>query len=170
MRLRTGFGAASTGLLLLAGVVIGVHGAAASEGVVASATGSGGARVQNDELRIITFSAIKDADGIVKGALVFMNKFTEVTSHVDVNCLNIGHDADGNVAVLGGVITKSNVAIEGLTGVVAVQDRGAGANEPRDRITGSLAVGSNVTCNDFNPDPSALPLSDLDTGDIRVEG
>jgi len=169
MRVRRGIGGVSVALLLLAGAMVGVHGAGASEGVVASATGSGGVRVQNDELRIITFSAIRGADGTVTGELVFMNKFTEVTSHVTVNCLNIGHHADGDVAVLGGIITKSNVPIEGLTGVVAVQDRGAGANEPRDRITGSLAVGSAVTCNDFNPDPSALPLSDLDTGNIQVE-
>lgn len=163
MALWRRIGAGAIGLLV-AGVLI--HGALASEGITASATGSGGVRVQNDELRIITFSANRSADGIVKGEIVFMNKFTEVTSHADVNCLNIGHQADGTVAVLSGIITKSNQPIEGLTGVIAVQDRGAG-NEV-DRITGSLSVGTR-TCDDFVPDPSSLPLSDLDTGSVRVD-
>lgn len=168
MRLRREIGGASIVLLLLTAAIVGVHGAVASGGVVASATGQGGVYVQNDELRTFAFT-IKGADGSVQGEALFINRFSGVTAHADLNCLNVGHHAEGNVAVLSGIVTKSTSPIEGLTAVIAVQDRGEGANEPRDRMTFTLAVGS-LTCNDFTPDPNALPLSDIDLGNIRVEG
>ena len=170
MKLLRRIGGVSVGLLLLAAVVVGVQAAVASEGVVSSATGAGHVYVQSGDLRTFSFSAIKKPDGTVEGEAVFINRMPGgVTSHTDINCLNVGASANGNVAILSGVITSSNNPnLVGLTAVIAVQDRGAGANDPRDRITPTLALGNTFDCNDAAPDPNGLPLSDIALGNITV--
>lgn len=168
MTVRRAVAAASMTLLALAGSAMLAVGAVASDGVVASATGQGGVYISG-ELRTFAFSAIKKADGTVEGHAFFLNRATGVKSQAELNCLNVGVHTEGNIAVMSGIITESTAPIEGLTAVIAVQDRGEGANEPQDRMTNTLAVGTSLTCNDFAPNP-APALFDIDLGNIQVVG
>ena len=66
------------------------------------------------------------------------------------------------------MVVRDGNDLAALTAVIAVQDRGAGANDPRDRITPTLALGTTFDCNDRAPGPNGLPLSDTDRGNIAV--
>lgn len=81
----------------------------------------------------ITFTAAadisnEDVDGAGTGATAVSN----VTLHVNVNCLQI----NGNRAAMSGTITSSSVpAYVGMRAVLAVEDNGEGHNATLDRFT-----------------------------------
>lgn len=122
---RTAIALATTAALGLA--------AAAVAAVVASASGSGHITFGSSQERI-SFNAARNDDGTATGSAQVVDDTASgvVRFHVDVNCLNVF----GNVAIVSGLVTSSNVeALLGMEAVFEVVDNGEGAGDPPDLMS-----------------------------------
>jgi hypothetical protein len=133
--------------------------------VVASASGSGHIRFGSSHEHI-SFSAVKNDDGTVSGHAVVADQTASghVTLHIEINCLNV----IGNVAIVSGIVTKSNrEELVGFEGVFQVVDNGEG-NDPPDLMSlvnlHEVGVGTDCTV------PAEFDLAPIEGGNIRVDG
>ena len=107
---------------------------AASQAVVASATGSGHMVRPDGTFRSFSFSARKYADGTSKGELQLNSRSFDVVVHIKIDCLRVV----GNVAHMSGRITRVSNPDEGEVGElnrVEVRDNGEGGNAPPDQVS-----------------------------------
>jgi hypothetical protein len=126
--------------------------AAAAEGVVQTATGSGHFEFTSDTgvmgLRTFAFEARKAGDGSVTGQADVYNRAVEQRFHIRIDCLNVF----GNVAVMSGTISHAagpGVAV-GDTAIFAVQDNGEGAGASSDRVT-RVFFNTGLVCTAITP-------------------
>src|SRR6478609_6702446 len=151
-------------LVLVASVATGV-GTAGSNGLVASATGSGQTTF-SDEQRTFTFTARKYADGSVKGEVQLNNRAQDRVFHMTLDCLVV----NGNKAYASGVVDRSTISTDvGLTWTFEVVDNGEGANAPGDQISLVTIFSPQLPCT--NPgaqgylDTHLLPI---ESGNVQV--
>jgi hypothetical protein len=151
-------------LVLAASVATGV-GTAGSNGLVASATGSGQATVGGEQ-RTFTFTARKYADGSVKGELQVNNRSLDRRSHMTLDCLVV----NGGKAYMSGVIDHStNTADVGTSWDFAVVDNGEGANAPADQITLIYNFGPAFPCSNLAAQASLnTVLFPIESGNVQV--
>jgi hypothetical protein len=157
--------------------------AALGANVVAAASGGvkytlGGLDLDGDGVedpinQRLTFTAQKDADGVVKGTILYEQEvFGErFRFKSDVSCINV---YDGNRVKFGGPITQSNdpTVPVGLFMWFHSLDHGQGAAAAPDQTTG-LGLGDNAA-NEAFCNSAALPnprfLSDVTAGNLMVSG
>jgi hypothetical protein len=132
---------------------------AASNPVVASATGSGHIGV-----RTFSFTARKYADGTSKGQLQLNNRALDVVVHIEIDCLRVV----GNTAHMSGRVTRVSNPDEGAVGDLnrlVVQDNGTGAKSPPDMISGIPATNpNNETCETNTLQPTRV----VERGNLTV--
>jgi hypothetical protein len=119
---------------------------AASQAVVASATGSGHMVRPDGTFRSFSFSARRYADGTSTGELELNSRSFEVVVHIKIDCLRVV----GNVAHMSGRITRVSNPDEGEVGEldrVEVRDNGEGGNAPPDEV-------STIPANPGDADPT----------------
>jgi hypothetical protein len=132
-------------MLALVGAAV-AEAPAASQAVVASATGSGHMVRPDGTFRSFSFSARRYADGTSTGQLQLNSRSFDVVVHIKVDCLRVV----GNVAHLSGRITRISNPDEGEVGElnrVEVRDNGEGANAPPDQV-------STIPANPDDSDPT----------------
>jgi hypothetical protein len=132
--------------------------------VLASASGAGHIRFGSSHEHI-AFSAVKADDGTVSGEarVADMTASGQVTMQIEINCLNV----IGNVAIVSGIVTRSNrEELVGLEGVFEVVDNGQG-NDPPDLMSlvnlHEVGVGTDCTV------PAEFDLAPLEGGNIQVD-
>lgn len=131
--------------------------------VTQSVTGLG-LYTDGDAKRTFSFSAVKYADGRVRGEWEGFNRSVEPRdpSHGEVVCFTI----EGNEAWIGGRIEKTFRGSEGREFGWRVIDNGQGANSPPDQITRTLRA---RTALDFCSGAPAIGfMHSLEAGNIRV--
>ena len=141
-------------------------GTSASNGIVASATGSGQITTAG-ELRTFAFTARKYSDGTANGEAQINNRAQGVQSHYVLNCLAVV----GNTAYASGYVDRStNPAFVGQPAIFGVRDNGEGANAPPDAI--SLAQifigGSPIDCTNAGYQAVAAPVLPVEQGNVQV--
>jgi hypothetical protein len=156
-------------LVATAGLAVAAIGApAASNPVVASATGSGHMVRPDGTFRSFSFAAQRRADGSVTGQVQLNSRGFDVFVHIDVNCLRI----DGNTAYMSGHVTYSSNPAEGVAGELnrwAVEDNGEGPGEPPDRVSSIPANVSGADTKTCSDDMGDRPTSrDVHRGNVRV--
>jgi hypothetical protein len=142
--MRFGIGAVAVMLALIGAAV--AEAPAASQAVVASATGSGHMVRPDGTFRSFSFSARRYADGTSTGQLQLNSRSFDVVVHIKIDCLRVV----GNVAYMSGRITRINNPDEGEVGElnrVEVRDNGEGANAPPDQV-------STIPANPDDADPT----------------
>jgi hypothetical protein len=159
---------ATAALTLAAVVVVGLIAAPApaeSNGIVASASGSGH-MVRNGFFRTFTFSAQKYADGTSKGELQLRSPEFDVVVHLKIDCLRVV----GNRAHMSGLITYTSNPDEAVVGELnrlVVEDNGEGPDSPPDMVSGIPANPGNL-----NPETcetnTLLPNRVVQRGNIQV--
>jgi hypothetical protein len=142
---------------------------AASQAVVASATGSGHMVRPDGTFRSFSFSARKYADGTSKGELQLNSRSFDVVVHIQIDCLRVV----GNVAHMSGHITRVNNPDEGEVGElnrVEVRDNGEGGNALPDQV-------STIPVNPGNADPTTCvdpptnaTIRTVQRGNVQVRG
>ncbi len=145
---------------------VGTPNLAVARGVVESVSGLG-LYTDGGAKRTWSFTAVKHADGTVRGEFEGLNRSlgTGTHGHGDVICFTIV----GNEAWLGGVIEQnpSNPNRVGLEFGWRVVDNGQGGGAPPDQITRTLRIGEPGT--DFcESTPDVGFLHDLEAGNIQV--
>lgn len=142
---------------------------ALSQGIVASATGSGHF-TQGGELRTLALSATGQPDGSAQGNYQINIHAIDAYIHVAVTCMRARNDT----AWIGGIITRTNhpVVVEGTVSYFWVVDKGEGP--------GAVDVVSAARVNDragedqvfcgLTPPPevSGLPANNIEVGNIQV--
>jgi len=111
-----------------------------------------------------SLTALERADGTVTGQYQDALKGSRGAVHVAVDCLTIV----GNVAVVGGIVTKgfdSGFLATGNRAWTVVVDNGTSANDAPDRISFSIDA-QGRTCADA--DPALFPLFDLAKGQVKI--
>jgi hypothetical protein len=119
---------------------------AASQAVVASATGSGHMVRPDGTFRSFSFTARKYADGTTNGELQLNSRSFDVVVHIKIDCLRVV----GNVAHMSGRISRVSNPDEGEVGElnrVEVRDNGEGGNAPPDQV-------STIPANPGDADPT----------------
>ncbi len=134
-------------------------------GVLESARGGGHYHVVGGALRTFAFTAKNRADGSTQGQYQVNNRDAAGSrEHGTVTCLEV----DGNDAWIGGVITHSSIpGREGTRRVFRVVDNGEGSDDPPDQASPLIMGDALVTCR-TRPIPPALPVQDLEGGNIQV--
>ena len=154
------------GLAVLATATSGAP--AASNPVVASATGSGHQFRPDGTLRSFSFAAQQRADGTVTGQLELNSRSFDVFVHIDIDCLRV----EGDVAYMSGRVTYSSNPAEGVVGELnrwAVEDNGEGGNAAPDRISTIPANTSGADTKTCADDMSDRPLArEVQHGNVRV--
>jgi hypothetical protein len=142
---------------------------AASQAVVASATGSGHMVRPDGTFRSFSFSARKYADGTSKGELQLNSRSFDVVVHIKIDCLRVV----GNVAHMSGRITRVSNPDEGEVGElnrVEVRDNGEGGNAPPDQVS-TIPVNPGdadpTTCVD---PPTNATIRTVQRGNVQVRG
>ena len=142
---------------------------AASNPVVASATGSGHMFRPDGTLRSFSFSARKYADGSSKGELQLNSRSFDVVVHIRIDCLRVV----GNVAHMSGRITRVSNPDEGEVGElnrVEVRDNGEGSKAPPDQVS-TIPVNTGdadpTTCVDA---PTNSTIRPVHRGNVQVSG
>jgi hypothetical protein len=156
------------GLALAVGAIAAQTTPAASNGVVASATGSGH-MIRNGFNRTFSFAATKRADGTVQGELQLNSREFEVAVHIRIDCLRI----EGNKAHMSGIITRSSNLAEGEVGELnrlVVQDNGEGPNAPPDMISSIPANAGNADTATCETNPNRVPNRVVERGNVQVRG
>lgn len=148
----------------------GLTGSSASEeGVAVSATGSAH-RIRplpDGELWVLTFNAVKSADGTVTGQAHVDRKDLDAAWDIDVTCLSVV----GNRAWIAGIVRNARGAIprDGTVSYFYVTDNGEGADSVLDRASGirinDAAGQDNVFC---TLRPTTLPDSEIAHGNVQV--
>jgi hypothetical protein len=131
--------------------------------VLASAGGAGHITFGSSHEHI-SFNAVKAADGTVTGRaqVTDMTASGLVSMRIEINCLNVV----GNVAIVSGIVTRSNrEELVGLEGVFEAVDNGEG-NDPPDLLSlvnlHEVGVGTDCTV------PAEFDLAPLEGGNIQV--
>src|SRR5829696_8006838 len=125
--------AAAATLAIVVGAVV-ADAPAASQSVVASATGSGHMVRPDGTFRSFSFSARRYADGTSDGQLQLNSRSFDVVVHIRVDCLRVV----GDVAHMSGRITRVSNPDEGEVGElnrVEVRDNGEGKKAPSDQVS-----------------------------------
>jgi hypothetical protein len=142
---------------------------AASQKVIASATGSGHMVRPDGTFRSFSFTARKYADGTSKGELQLNSRSFDVVVHIKIDCLRVV----GNVAHMSGRITRVNNPDEGEVGElnrVEVRDNGEGRNAPPDQVS-TIPVNPGdrdpTTCLD---PPTNTTIRTVQRGNVQVRG
>ena len=142
---------------------------AASQTVVASATGSGHMVRPDGTFRSFSFSARKYADGTSNGELQLNSRSFDVVVHIEIDCLRVV----GNVAHMSGRITRVSNPDEGEVGElnrVEVRDNGEGGNAPPDQVSTIPANPGDAdptTCVDPPTNPT---IRTVQRGNVQVRG
>lgn len=118
--------------LLAVGAGMSTGAAAAGNGVVASATGSG-QTTSGTQLRTFSFTARTDSSNNSSGQAELFNRNTGTRLHMTIDCLNVA----GNVATMSGTVTQDNLAGAFVGDPIWFQvvDNGEGAGAPPDLIS-----------------------------------
>jgi len=167
--------------LLMAALVMltGLLTAAAAAGGSPKASGHANLTVGDGQTRTFSFAAVEHADGTVTGQGQVNNPSFPIRIHFGIDCLKF----DGNNRVIAsGPITQTSdpdIVAVGRIAVFAVEDNGAGANAPPDRITTIPDFDPPKSCNEFSFDGDGLrddttgqivrPLNPIEAGQIRVQ-
>jgi hypothetical protein len=151
-------------VLLLAAAGTGVQSASADP-ALQSASGFGQIHL-GLPFRNFAFSATEAADGSASGEAQIENRSSGFRGRIAIDCLNV----HGNVAVMSGVLTQSNLSSlpVGTDEFLAVRDSGEGPSAPPDEIT--LAIGGlGIPCA-FVTDPAQLApfFVPIESGQIQV--
>jgi hypothetical protein len=139
-----------------------------SAGVIASATGAAH-RIRGDELWVLSFNAVKRADGRVTGQYRVDRKDVPVSFNVDVTCMSVS----GNTAWIAGIIRNQagGLAVEGTVSYFYVIDNGEGPNGGGDIVSGlrlNDVAGEDIAfCEDR---PLLLPAVPVELGNVQVRG
>jgi hypothetical protein len=154
-------------MLVVAAVV--AQAPAASQAVVASATGSGHMVRPDGTFRSFSFTARRYADGTSKGELQLNSRSFDVVVHIKIDCLRVV----GNVAYMSGRITRVSNPDEGEVGElnrVEVRDNGEGRNAPPDQVS-TIPVNPGdrdpTTCVD---PPTNTTIRTVHRGNVQVRG
>jgi hypothetical protein len=137
-------------------------------GVIASATGAAH-RIRGDELWVLSFNAVKRADGTATGQYRVDRKDIPVSFNVDVTCMSV----TGNTAWIAGIIRNQagDLAIDGTVSYFYVIDNGEGPNGGGDIVSGlrlnDVAGEDIVFCED---QPLLLPAVPVELGNVQVRG
>lgn len=138
------------------------------ESVVASATGSAH-REAGGEPVILSFSAVKRADGSVEGEYYFRALTNDQWLRVDVTCLTV---VDGNKAWIGGIAVEAfDPRLVGRVSYFYTFDNGEGAGDEADVV--SLVRANDVPgadqefCTEL---PTVLPDRIVLHGNVNVRG
>lgn len=126
---------------------------------------TGSAHVEFPEgLRELSFNAITQRDGTVKGHFTLFNRGSGLVVHGDVDCLRV----DGNIATISGTIWSTNASIfDGRTGIFRVTDNGEGANDAPDKSS-RLVVDTASIGWDCNTNLNFGQLADVSYGNVQV--
>ena len=149
-----------------------------AQGVLHSATGSGGAwdPLWGNEYRSFALTAVQRSDGTTTGQLQIKNRLQQVVIHLRVESLYV----EGNVAGIAGTITKCDADPQrvGNWGACAVADNGQGKNAPPDQVAGMYWYYADPSSSTdylawgyvwlWNNDPTQLVIFDADNGNIQV--
>ena len=142
---------------------------AASNTVVASATGSGHMVRPDGTFRSFSFTARNYADGTSEGELQLNSRSFDVVVHINIDCLRVV----GNVAHMSGRITRVSNPDEGEVGElnrVEVRDNGEGSDAPPDQVS-TLPVNpgdaDETTCVD---PPTNTTIRTVQRGNVQVRG
>jgi hypothetical protein len=155
-------------VLMLVGTAV-AKAPAASQAVVASATGSGHMVRPDGTFRSFSFSARKYADGTSAGELQLNSRSFDVVVHIKIDCLRVV----GNVAHMSGRITRVSNPDEGEVGElnrVEVRDNGEGDEAPPDQISTIPANPGDAdptTCVDA---PTNATIRPVQRGNVQVRG
>jgi hypothetical protein len=155
-------------VLMLVGTAV-AKAPAASQAVVASATGSGHMVRPDGTFRSFSFSARKYADGTSAGELQLNSRSFDVVVHIKIDCLRVV----GNVAHMSGRITRVSNPDEGEVGElnrVEVRDNGEGDDAPPDQVSTIPANPGDAdptTCVDA---PTNATIRPVQRGNVQVRG
>ena len=158
------------GALVSATMIVGATVAqapAASNQVVASATGSGHMVRPDGTFRSFSFTARKYADGTSKGELQLNSRSFDVVVHIKIDCLRVV----GNVAHMSGRITRVNNPDEGEVGElnrVEVRDNGEGRNAPPDQISTIPANPGDADPTTCADPPTNATIRPVQRGNVQV--
>ena len=142
---------------------------AASQAVVASATGSGHMVRPDGTLRSFSFTARQYADGTSEGELQLNSRSFDVIVHIKIDCLRVV----GNVAHMSGRITFVDNPDEGEVGElnrVEVRDNGEGANAPPDQVSTIPANPGDADPTTCVDPPTNTTIRTVHRGNIQVRG
>jgi hypothetical protein len=137
-------------------------------GVIASATGAAH-RIRGGEVWVLSFNAIKRADGHVTGQYRVDRKDIPVSFNVDVTCMSVS----GNTAWIAGIIRNQSgdIAVNGTVSYFYVIDNGEGPNGGGDIVSAlrlNDVAGEDVLfCED---QPLLLPSAPVELGTVTVRG
>jgi hypothetical protein len=125
-----------------------------------SATGAGHFE-SSGGLRTFSFSAITKKDGSVTGQAQLSNRGLDSKLHVDIDCMVVS----GNTATISGVITNSNVGLDGFTAYFTVVDNGEGGASPDEMsLLAPIDPASGLDCTV----PLNMVLYPIDGGNVQV--
>jgi hypothetical protein len=152
--------------LALAAVAV-QTGPAATDPIVASATGSGHMVRPDGTFRSFSFSARKYADGSVDGQLQLNSRGFDVFVHIEIDCLRVV----ANTAYMSGHITHTSNPAEGEIGelnraIVRDNGEGHGVIDQVSRIPANPGSADQRTCLAANED--LFPLRDVHRGNVQV--
>jgi hypothetical protein len=142
---------------------------AASNVVVASATGSGHMVRPDGTLRSFSFSARSYADGTSSGELQLNSRSFDVVVHIKIDCLRVV----GNVAHMSGRITRVSNPDEGEVGElnrVEVRDNGEGAAAAPDQVSTIPANPGDADPTTCVDPPTNATIRDVHRGNVQVSG
>lgn len=132
-----------------------------------SATG-GGTAEEAGGISTFVFNAIKNGKGDVTGHLVYHVRAWPITIMMEPDCLRIA----GNVATIGGFVTKVSEEIPGFIfvgqdAVFLVADNGQGANSDPDTFS-DLFLEAGTVCTDSKYDADSFAPYIPVSGNIQV--
>jgi hypothetical protein len=142
---------------------------AASQSVVASATGSGHMVRPDGTFRSFSFSARRYADGTSDGQLQLNSRSFDVVVHIRIDCLRVV----GNVAHMSGRITRINNPEEGDVGElnrVEVRDNGEGNDAPPDQVSTIPANPGDADPTTCVDPPTNATIRTVQRGNVQVRG
>jgi hypothetical protein len=140
---------------------------AASQAVVAAATGSGHMVRPDGTFRSFSFSARTYADGTSKGELQLNSRSFDVVVHIKIDCLRVV----GNVAHMSGRITRVSNPDEGEVGElnrVEVRDNGEGGDAPPDQVSTIPANPGDMDPTTCTDPPTNATIRTVQRGNVQV--
>jgi hypothetical protein len=160
--------AAAATLAIVVGAAV-ADAPAASQSVVASATGSGHMVRPDGTFRSFSFSARRYADGTSDGQLQLNSRSFDVVVHIRIDCLRVV----GNVAHMSGRITRINNPEEGEVGElnrVEVRDNGEGNDAPPDQVSTIPANPGDADPTTCVDPPTNSTIRTVQRGNVQVRG
>jgi hypothetical protein len=160
--------AAVATLAILVGAAV-ADAPAASQSVVASATGSGHMVRPDGTFRSFSFSARRFADGTSEGQLQLNSRSFDVVVHIRIDCLRVV----GNVAHMSGRVTRISNPEEGEVGElnrVEVRDNGEGHDAPPDQVSTIPANPGDADPTTCVDPPTNSTIRTVQRGNVQVRG